>query len=782
MSININLSVHDLVDFLLRKGDIDDRVFNKDTMSAGTKLHSIYQKSKNENYLSEYSLKCSIEIEDYIFNIQGRADGIILKDGEKPIIDEIKTANTDLDSFYNRYSEWHLGQAKCYAYMYLLEKNLNECQISLTYISQLDNSMKVHLFEFYFKELEKFIYGLLYDYIDFYDVIKTHIDERDKSCRELKFPYAKYRKNQEELINNVYKNIDDNGILMIEAATGLGKTISVLYPYLRRLGKTYDKIFFTTAKGSGAKIVKETIESLNFKGLKIKTAFLNAKDKMCLNHEQACNPDNCPFTKDYYDKIPKLIFGILQDDVEYYDDKYFINIGKNNEVCPFELSLDVSEYCDLIVGDYNYVFDPFVNIDRYDDENVNLHMALLTDECHNLVPRGRAMYSASINYESLLTAQNSIKKAKKKTFKTNLTKIAANFNEFYVFLGDKNSVEVQAFDEDFIKNVGNFIANYKNVLNEGKIKIPLEVRNFYLECFRFCKIYEMADDNFAFYVEKYKNSVNFKIFCVSPTEYLSSKIKSYKSACLFSATLTPINYFSNIILGSNDINFLQYGTPFNENHLNFMVNKNISMKYNDRKDNIEQVCNNIKEFCESKLGNYMIFVPSFEYISLLKENLNVYEADIFYQKEGMNISERNDFLSNFVKFPTRTTICICVLGGSFSESIDLKGDLLIGVVILGVGFPQMSFENYKIKEFYDTKINAGFDYAYIYPGMNNVTQAVGRLMRTENDLGSVLLIDNRYKQKNYLSLFKEEWKNYKTIYKNGDITRYIKNFYDKNSK
>lgn len=781
MKVILNLSVHDLVDFLLRKGDIDNRIFNKATMQEGTKIHAFYQAKAGPNYLSEYPLELSCEFLDYSFKIQGRADGIIIN-GDYPIIDEIKSCVGSLEDFFEKNKEWHLGQAKLYALMYLREQNLDKCGVSLTYISQVDKQILRKNYTFNLRELKNFLYDLLEAYTNFYDVIKLHEIERNETCKELKFPYLKVRKNQKEMIEAVVDNIKNQSKMMIEAPTGIGKTVSSLFPHIKCFGRGIEKIFFLTAKGSGANIVKSTLESIYFKGGKVKSTFINAKEKMCLNNEQECNPDKCPFTKDYYTKLTSVITAILKEKNSYYDDDYFINKAKMYNMCPFELSLDVSSFTDIVICDYNYIFDPFVFLERYLLGEPNKY-SLLIDEGHNLISRSRSMYSGLISLKTLNIAKKSAKGPKFKDIRKYLKKLQNIFADDLELMDEQKVVEIEAFDAELLKNLSSFIQLYQAALRDSQISIPLELKDFYLDALRFAKLYEYDKDGFCYYLKLEGENLTYNIYCISPTKYISGVINLFHNTLLFSATLTPFEYYKNIIFGeNNDVTFKSFSSPFDDNHLNFMVNNQISMKYQDRTSSIDSVCSNLKAFCESKLGNYLIFVPSFEYINLLKKYLVVYDADIYYQKEKMTMSERNEFINVFQKKPTRTSICVAVIGGVFSESIDLIGDLLIGVAILGVGFPQLSFENNKIKEFYDKTLNEGFNYAYVYPGMNNVTQAIGRLIRSENDIGSVLLIDKRYRESRYLSLFKAEWKNYKRVYSPSSIIYHIKNFYENNSK
>ena len=420
----LTLSVHQLVDFLLRSGDIDNRVFNLSSMQEGSRIHSSYQESQGSDYYSEYPLRRIIEIKGVVVTLEGRADGIIKKKNGDYIIDEIKSTVIDLQEFRNSNLEWHLGQAKCYAYMFAKEQKLNSIDIRLVYIRQ--GKEKERFNDYYscsISELEDYVFSLIEDYLRFYNIIESQIEKRNESIKKMEFPFPKYRKGQKELAKYAYSIAKNGGRLFAEAPTGIGKTMSTLFPFIKYIGEDEKaKIFYLTAKSSGKESAYQAIEHLKENsGLILNDIVITAKEKICFCKEGACNPDECPFAKGYYSKIQSVLQYSIEN-FSTFDYDTITNIAKENMICPFEFELDLSLFCDVIICDYNYLFDPLSYMKRYFDEDASHYLALI-DEAHNLVDRSRDMYSSSISFKALKEAQLSLKPIKSARIKKYLTKI-----------------------------------------------------------------------------------------------------------------------------------------------------------------------------------------------------------------------------------------------------------------------------------------------------------------------------------------------------------------------
>lgn len=778
MGKTLVLSVHQLVDFLLREGDIDTRVFNRSSMNEGSKIHSWYQASQTKGYISEYPLKSEFLIDDIEITLQGRADGII-HFGEEYIIDEIKSTVMDLNIFFEENKAWHLGQAICYAYMFAKEQKLESMRIRLTYIKQGKEKDKlVREFSYKFIELENYVLDLLDQYIDFYNIVYSKITKRNKSIKECKFPFNKFRKGQKDMSVAIYENAKNGGLLFIEAPTGIGKTMSSLYPTLKAMSDYDDsKIFYLTAKTSGRESASNAISLLKMRGLEIGDIVITAKDKICFSKGKACNPEECPFCKNYYSKIQSVLrYSLLNYSSFDYDS--ICEIAYDNLICPFEFQLDLSLFMDVIICDYNYMFDPNSYMKRYFDEDCSKYYALV-DEAHNLVQRSKDMYSASISLSMFENLRKHIRHFQNKKVKNLIKRTMELFQEFDE-LEDGNTIVDNFSDSTYLK-LQRFIDRYQEYSKDTSIKMPKEVIDLYIEINTFMKISEFYSEKYISYIEKSENDIVLRLFCLDPSRYIRNRLKQVKSATIFSATMSPIEYYMNTLGGKIDEDkSLILPSPFNQNNLLIAIAPKVSIKYKNRDASYSQVVEYIKEFVSVKVGNYFVYVPSYEYLEKIKDLLEFdIPVDLYFQTKDMNDSQRQEFIERFQSSPSVTTIGFAVIGGAFSEGIDLVSDRLIGAVIVGVGMPRINFESDQVKKYYDELEMSGYNYAYLNPGMNKVMQAVGRVIRSEEDKGAVLLIDERYTYLSYKALFKDEWSHYKLTFNPLDLRKKITNFFKK---
>ena len=777
---SLSLSVHQLVDFALRKGDIDTRVYNQNTMQEGVKLHSIYQKSKKGNYLSEVQLEHAFNYGDYIIKLFGRCDGIDLN--KRPTIEEIKTTNDNLDNYYKQNKDRHLGQAICYAYIYSLQKNIDVIDISLVYISQVDATKKVVNFTFKQSELLKEIYSYFDIYIDFYKLTKTREEKRDSSLESLLFPFVKTRKGQKEMIQEVIDSYKEHKVSFIEASTGIGKTMSTIYGSLIGLKeRRLNKIFYATPKNAGFINSFNAFKLLNERGVYINAVELIAKEKICPNHcEKNCNPDDCPLSKGYYDKVNFVLKEILLKETLITND-VIREYAKNNEICPFELSLDLSLYTDFVVCDYNYVFHPIASLKRFfDDPPIQFKKFLLVDEVHNLVDRSRDMFSAEFNSFYFKKMKKKITKDYKseKRLVNGIKKVSSfikMFNEFEY--GDDDYMILETVDLNFLSSLRDLDKKIKDFKAQNpKVKIE-ELDEFSRMNYSFLKIIELANIDYKIVLKKNNDDFVIKYFCINPSVYILDRLHDFEGASLFSATISPMNYYQEVLLGKSDLNYLALPSPFEANNLKVLVDTKTSIKYKDRLRTLPDVINEIYSLIETKIGNYIVFAPSFEYLNMIKTK-TIKDDRFIFQEKSMSVDDRNEFLSILKPNPDKTTVAICVMGGSFSEGIDLLGDRLIGVIIIGVGLPTISLENKLIEEYYSKNGLSGYAFAFTNPGINKIMQAVGRLIRTESDRGVALLIDERYGYSTYRSLFQNRRTNFTKVTSLDVIKKELKDFYN----
>ena len=776
--VEIKLSVHQLVDFLLRTGDIDSRVFNNNTMLAGTKIHASYQSKQNNMYLSEVQLSYDFYIQKYHIKLFGRADGIIIKNDKSVIIDEIKSTILDLETCYEKQGNWHLGQAICYAFMYAKTNNLNDIGVNLTYISQNDESTMKKSFSFTEEYLTSYMNDLLKKYLMFYNIIEVKREKRNESSNMLEFPFEKFRMGQRELSKYCYHVAKDGGILFAEAPTGIGKTISTIFPFIKSFkDNENEKIFYLTAKTSGREAAYKACELLKAKGQNLSEVIITAKDKICLNPGTSCNPSDCPFAVGYYDKIKDILIEMILNETSFDYDTILKYAFKYN-VCPFELQLDLSLYSDVVICDYNYLFDPIGYLKRYFDGECN-DVLVLVDEAHNLVPRAKSMYSCEITYSLF-------KKVKKQISKIDDAKIKSAFKstnkylKYYLDLykEDDSNIIIPYIEDSIMNSLSRLTLQMNRVQKEYSSYVTEEFKDCSMEIYRFIRLYEFYNESFKLFLN-FENEKNFtlNLLCLDASSFVRQSLSQVKGSALFSATLSPFEYYVEELGGdvNKDIT-LVLDSPFNKDNVLLMIDNGVSTLYKNRNASYSYIVEDIKNFVKSRLGNYFVFFPSYEYMENVY-NLLSGDFEVIKQDRNMDDKQKSEFLSHFESNPNKTTIGFVVLGGSFGEAIDLIDDRLIGVVIVGVGLPQINFKSDLVKEYFMKKGMNGFDYAYVNRGINNVMQAMGRLIRSENDKGAILLIDQRYTNYNYRKIFRGNFKNYHIIYSSEEIGKMCESFW-----
>ena len=752
-----------MVEFVYKSGDISARNLSLDRAMEGIRAHKILQSQMGDGYRKEFYLKSEFIFKDIMFFIEGRADGILTQDDEVTI-DEIKSTYTDLGLIDEEYRTANMAQAKCYAYMYGLMYDLSKLSVQVRYYNLDTKETKTIKQAFGLEELKTFFYGLLETYLDWAETIISLGKERDRTIEEAAFPFKDYRKGQREFSVAVYRTIEAGKKLFAQAPTGVGKTVSVLFPAIKSLHGKNSKIFYLTAKSTTKTIAFNTVKIMHEKGLRLRTAVITAKDKICFMEERKCEPEYCPYAKGYYDKLNIPLRETLKNDC-LYDREFIEDLAKKHELCPFELSLDLAYMSDIVICDYNYYFDPRVGLQREDTFNKDKDIVLI-DEAHNLEDRARDMYSPEIIKEVFYEVYKRMKTEKC------LRKELYNINRKFIDIRkgiDKEQI-LQGPPEELINALRKFTVKAEKYFNENKgEKVPEELTDIYFQSVFFIKISEIADDNFCYYADKTNNITRVKLFLIDPSQILKEIQKKARSSIFFSATLTPLKYFRYMLGGDEDDHILRISSPFRRENLNLMISSDISMKYTLRDSNIEKACEYINTLITERKGNYLVFFPSYHFMNKVYSTYEtLYDtSSITLQCRGIEEDDQKEITDRFEN--ERNVVVFTVVGGVFSEGIDLPLDKLIGAVIIGTGIPQISFERNIIKAFFDDKMKAGYDFAYKYPGFNKVLQSAGRVIRTEEDKGTVLLIDSRFCQHTYLKLFPDHWKHYKRIYSPEEI-------------
>ena len=757
----ISLSVHALVDLILRKGSIDNRVFNNLTMEEGTRLHKWYQSQQESSYYPEYYLKYDFTIDHFILSMEGRADGVIILPDDNITIDEIKTTNADIKEFYESQKEWHLGQAQFYAYMYMVNHNLDTIKVQLTYISQEDKrKIEQYLFIYTKQELEDIIYDYLNRYLYYLKVVEEMKSERQISIKSLEFPYSTLREGQQKLMDFVDEAISTRQIGFCEAKTGIGKTISTLYPSIKKLeSENLEKIFYLTSKNSIKEVVFNTMRLIGARGGKLKTVILTSKEHICPNSsgKRHCNPDECPFAKDYYSKAQDIIIQAYKEQDLFREDD-ILKYALANDICPFELQLDMLNYADVIVGDYNYLFDPTAKLARFFESYSINPFILLIDEAHNLPDRVRAMFSSEISiFDCEYVLKVLLKEKGKKVSKVydDIARLESFIKKQKKVVNSTEFIEIEEANQvpdEMIDILNEFIADSRKYMKKKK-KLSDAFLDFYYLAQQFLAL-PIADKRWAYYFtfdSEAENCLSFSISCLDSRPLIKQGYEAFQGGVCFSATLTPKDYFIDILGGDKDSLSLYLPSPFEEKNLLVMVNPFISTKYKDRDSSIEKIVSNIDALISGKVGNYFIFFPSFEYMNkVIPYFIDREDIDVFYQNNNMKEEERKAFLERFHANPKFTTLGFIVLGGIFSEGIDLVDDRLIGAVIVSVGLPKINYISSKMQKYFaEDAPDIGYAYAYTYPGINRVFQAAGRVIRSEEDRGVILYIDTRYSYKIY---------------------------------
>lgn len=772
----IELSVHELVDFVLRKGDIDSRSFNSMTMQEGTRIHNIYQSKQGSNYLKEYPLKGIFSYEDSLVYLSGRSDGIILE--AVPIIEEIKSTNCDLNSFIKENEEWHLGQAICYGYLYAIEKGLDKVKIRLTYISQVNNDILKKNYCYKTDELLAKIHQYFDVYFQFARIIETRKNRRNESLSVLRFPFSNAREGQMELIDFTKQAIESADSRFAEASTGIGKTMATIFSTLSYLKEDkLDKVFYLCPKNTNFDNAAKALEILNKEGYLLSYTEIRARSKMCpYKLEKTCNPDDCPLTVGYYSKLKDVLKDCLVHE-NLLNSEIIDKYAKKYDVCPFELSLDFSVYTDFVVCDYNYAFHPISYLRRFFEvPDKTYRIFALVDEAHNLIDRARDMFTVTFSEEDYKNLKKELKGYRNPEINKILRKINQDLRLFKQFEFNDQPIILEQLDSKFIQHITKLRSEI-NVLETDNPKLKLKKgKDFLIDLYKFIVINDLLNDGFKIILDNKYDNLTIKLFCIDPSSFINKSLFHFLGTLFFSATLTPIDYFQKVNLNRDGFKTISLPSPFNPNNFFLIINDNISIKYKDRDKTLEEVVKEINIFVSKKVGNYLIFVPSFEYSRKI-EKYFINDNRFVFQTATMTNKDKDEFLANFKENPQESRIGVCVISGSFAESIDLTGDRLIGVVIVGVGLPQVNFENNLVKDFYIQKEMNGYEFAYMNPGINKVLQALGRVIRTQNDKGSALIIDSRYAQSHYFSILKDRYKNYTKIKDSNGLIKALNSFY-----
>ena len=760
----VRISVRNLVEFILRSGDLDNSSGtsgDKEAMLKGGRLHRKIQRSMKGDYQAEVSLKKESEYEDVIIQVEGRADGIFTEDGAV-YIDEIKGTYGNVQAMDTPIPV-HRAQAMCYGLIWGEKEGISEIHIQMTYAHLETEETRRFREDFSIEELKSWYQKLLDAYHKWIAYSLNWKKERNASMKDLQFPFP-YREGQRDIVSGVYHTVSNGKTLFVQAPTGVGKTMSAIFPSVRAIGEGKgETLFYLTAKTITGTVAQEAFHILREKGLKFKVTTITAKEKLCFQDTPECTPEKCPYAKGHFDRVNDAVYELWTTE-EVYSREVIRAHAEKWQVCPFEMCLDLSVWVDGIICDYNYVFDPNVHLKRFFGENISGDHIFLIDEAHNLVERGREMYSAGISRQSLVALRKKIKKRFSKLART-LDKANRQMMELEENLAETGKgYQVLANPGVLPITLLTISGELEEILEEKELEEELrrEILEFYFIVRDFLNVSELVDENYVVYTENSaEEGFRLRLFCVNPAENLGEYLKKGRSAIFFSATMFPMLYYRELLTTDRDAYGIYVQSPFPKENRRILIGSDVSSRYTRRnRAEYRKIAGYIARCVWQRPGNYMVFFPSYR---LMEDVLQVYEEEFSVdwvrcvcQTPDMTEQEREGFLEGFQE-REGTLVGFCVLGGIFSEGVDLTGESLIGAVIVGTGLPQIGSQREILKEYYDKKNHCGFDYAYRYPGMNKVLQAAGRVIRTKEDKGVILLLDDRFWDRDYQEIFPREW-------------------------
>jgi len=785
----IPVQVRELVEFALRQGDLGgERDFvGPNRALAGIRGHQRMQRSRPAGYQKEVRLCHDLETKEFILRVQGRIDGL-LAGPEEVLIEEIKT----VQGRWNGLAEpLHWAQVKCYGFMYASSQGLEKLTLRLAYLDLETDTATEFRGQFSRGDLAAVFEQATSIYLEWVGKRRHWCRRRDQSIEKLPFPFPTYRPGQRKLAVGAYRALASGGRLFLEAPTGIGKTISVLFPALKAMGQAkLERIFYLTARTVGRAVAEKAFNDLRQAGARLRTLTLTARDKICFQAGQGCDPAACPFARGYYDRHkPAMRAALERDEISR---PVLEAVSRQHQVCPFELSLDLSAWVDAVICDYNYVFDPKVYLRRHFGEEPGDY-AFLVDEAHNLVDRAREMFSAGLELGELREVRRAVQRAVPRCARA-LSRLGSALRR----LGQAPATAAQTTEGDGadpgqarmpaprLGRAGQTAEGFTSrelpahllplleaALKEAETWLvrnqPAEFRQPLLELFfrlhSFQRTAALYDERYVTICQPGSKGVfrcdgGVRLFCLDPSRLLRQALARGKAAVFFSATLTPLPYYRDLLGGQTGDPLLQSASPFPPENLAVLMHDRIRTRFDARAQTLPEVAQAIAAVTEERRGNYIVYFPSYQYLRAVQEQFQALHPAVrlLAQRPGMSEAEREAFLAAFAADHAETLLGFAVMGGIFGEGIDLAGERLIGAIIVGVGLPQLCLERDLIGGLFQENTGSGFDYAYTYPGMNRVLQATGRVIRSETDCGVVLLIDTRFGEPRYRRLFPTWWR------------------------
>ena len=781
----VYISAEELASFVYRGGDIDPRAFNGNKNGGSIVSHKIHTKKPNLSdayYFTTISDGINITLYTYYENIR--------KDENGYTVENVYSVPYRLDDIENGLLEIATKTAMLSAYIVLERYKQLSVKANITFYREGKDEERAFTKTLYREELTEEFEKVISLFAPYARLIKERQTKTLPELEALRFPFKEgAREGQRELIVEAFRAIHSSKRLVAEAPTGTGKTMASLYPALKSIGQGHgDKIFYFTGKTTTALSALNAIDIMRDQIPSLRSIHISSKDKCCVtfapNQRRKCEPKYCHVTRGYFDKINEALLELLTNYRTYTKD-IIDEISAKYSVCSYELSLELSEWCELVVCDYNYLFDLNAYLRRYFEFPSEADFIFLIDEAHNLPDRAREMYSATLNRGDLVKASE--RYGGEKTIAEPLADILCDFDMYHeMAMTEKREIDDHVcgfyinsqISESMAKPYYKLLKGIKRILN--KDTDDGELYQLFMDVKKLVSVIEIFDKRFTMYVEAMDDDVRLRLMCLDPSFMLNENLKKGKSTILFSATLTPLEYFADV-LGCQKAETITLKSPFDKEKLCLVGVNNVSTRYEDRKKSAGTIANIIRAAIEGKKGNYIVYFPSYAYLTEVKEifEKKYPKINVTYQKKSMSEKAKKDFLDSFDAKKDGTMVGFCVLGGSFSEGIDLRGERLIGAIIVGVGLPTISSELNIIKEHYDNTRENGYAYTYTYPGMIKVMQAAGRVIRSEDEKGVVFLVDDRFATPEYFELLPSHWKHIKYINNAKDLLKEVQEFWKK---
>ncbi|MGI5839189.1 MAG: ATP-dependent DNA helicase [bacterium] len=771
----VRVAVRDLVGFVHRAGDIDIGFVGGDRALEGIAGHRAVRRERPEGYRAEVALSLAVEGEKVIMEVGGRVDGVIIG-SEYATVEEIKTTTSPIGSIGREANPVYWAQLKCYGHMLARQYGLAEVELCLTYYHLVEVKEVNYYQVCRAEELAADFASLAGAYLALLEKKAAWAERRDESICKLGFPYLSYRTGQRELSIAVYRTLRDGKSLFARAPTGIGKTVAVLFSALKAMVDGGEKIFYLTAKTTVRAIVEKTFADLRRGGLQCKTLTLTAKEKLCFCAEMNCRPETCEYAKGHYDRVGAAVAAIFPQAA--FTRELILEYAARYQVCPFEFSLELAEWADCVICDYNYVFDPRVYLRRFFGSGGNY--LFLVDEAHNLVQRAQEMFSAELKKMPLL--------ALKKVVRGVAPELGRALHRLNTLLiAQRKQCEAggdwrpqESIPPGLLETLREFLVLAECWLGRPEAdSFRADLRAQYFAARDFLRTAADFGPDYVVYSARAGSDVRLKLFCLDPARLLQAAVRRGRATVFFSATLSPLGFYVRMLGGNSDAARLELPSPFPRANLLLLADNRTPTRYRERHLSYGRIAAAVAVLARSKPGNYLAFFPSYEYMAAVYD---VFRSDYpsirtVRQTTGMSEAERDDFLDLFSEKPAASLVGFAVMGGIFGEGIDLLGERLSGAAIIGVGLPQVSPEREIIRQYFTAAGEDGFAYAYDYPGMARVFQAVGRVIRTETDKGVVLLLDERFARMRYRRLFPPEWHPVPLTGSQTDLAERIANFW-----